>query len=98
MAWSCMLCLIKHMKKYGGMEIAPHILNLDTKWKWVVSFWRPGRYIPGEKASSPQWIVGWPQHRSERGGEEKKYPFTARTRNQNLVPILTEIRHLHGTH
>jgi len=34
-------CLIKHhaMKMYWGTEsIAPRILHLGTRWRWVVSF------------------------------------------------------------
>jgi hypothetical protein len=35
------LCLAKHhaMKTYWGSgDVAPHVLNLGTRWRWVVSF------------------------------------------------------------
>jgi hypothetical protein len=37
----CIFCLIKHhaMKTYWGSgAIVPHILNLGTRWRWVVNF------------------------------------------------------------
>jgi hypothetical protein len=69
------LCLTKHhaMKTYWGSGgIAPHILDLDTRWSWVVSFTFRQLYPQGE---SPWYLLdrrlGGPQSRSERGCEEK---------------------------
>jgi hypothetical protein len=33
-------CFIKHhtMKKYGGVDLVPCILTIDTGWKWVLTF------------------------------------------------------------
>jgi len=40
------VCLIKHqaMKTYGGVGIAPRILNLGTRWRWLPL--SPGRFTP----------------------------------------------------
>jgi hypothetical protein len=66
-------CPCNHaMKTYWGSEsIAPRILNLGTKWSWVVSFMpRPSysgeghRYQQGRRR-------GGPQSHSGHGGEKK---------------------------
>jgi hypothetical protein len=70
------LCLTKYhaMKTYWrSWSIAPRILNLGTRWRWVVSF-TPRPFYPRWKKS---WYLfdmrlGVPQSRSGRGGEEKK--------------------------
>jgi hypothetical protein len=58
------------MKTYEGSEgIAPTILDLSTRWRWVVRF----TTHPQEK--SPWYpldrMLGRLQNRSGRGGEEK---------------------------
>jgi len=54
----------------GG--IAPRVLDLGTRWRWVVSF-TPRPLYPQEK--SPWYPLYrrlvWPQGRSGRGGGEK---------------------------
>jgi hypothetical protein len=68
-------CLIKHhaMKAYWGSGgIAPHILDLGTRWRWVVSFTLRPLYPQGKRPSYPlDRRLGGPQSRSGRGGEEK---------------------------
>jgi hypothetical protein len=47
------------MKTYlGNRGITPRILDLGTRWRWVVSF-TAGRFIPREKAPGTHWIGGW---------------------------------------
>jgi len=47
------------MKKYRGSEvIAPCILNLGTRWRWVVSF-TPCLLYPWWKSAGTHWIRGW---------------------------------------
>jgi hypothetical protein len=57
--------MLKHraMKVYSGSgSIAPRILDLDTRRRWMVSFtWAPAALPPGKE----------PQSRSGRGSEEK---------------------------
>jgi hypothetical protein len=69
------LCLTKHhaMKTYWGSgSIAPRILDLCTRWRWVVSFTHRSLYPQGKSPWYPlnKKLVG-PQSRSGRGGEEK---------------------------
>jgi hypothetical protein len=55
------LHLIKHhaMKTYGGVEVyLPCILNLGTRWRWVVSFTLRPLYSV-ERASGNHRIGGW---------------------------------------
>jgi hypothetical protein len=69
------LCLTKHhgMKTYwrsGG--IAPRILDLGTRWRWVVSFTPRPLYPQGKSPCYPlDRRLGGPQKRSGHGGEEK---------------------------
>jgi hypothetical protein len=68
--------LIKHhaLEPYWGSgRVDQNILDLGTRWRWVVSF-TPGPLYPrGKKSQYPLYRrQGGPQSRSERGGEEKK--------------------------
>jgi hypothetical protein len=61
------------MKAYWGSGvIAPRILDLGTRWRWVVSFTPRPLYHQGK---NPWYLLdrrlGGPQSRSGRGGEEK---------------------------
>jgi hypothetical protein len=56
------LCFFKLATRYEGVlgsgDIAPHILDLGTKWRWVVSFTPPPLYPQG-KGPGTHWIGGW---------------------------------------
>jgi hypothetical protein len=56
----------------GGEDIAPRILNLGTRWRWMVSFTPRPLYPQG---NSPWYPLdrrqGGPQSRPGHGGEEK---------------------------
>jgi hypothetical protein len=69
------LCLTKHhaMKTYWGSGgIAPHILDLGTRCRWVISFTPRPLYPQGKSPWYPlDRRLGGPQSRSGRGGEEK---------------------------
>jgi hypothetical protein len=56
----------------GNGCIAPCILYLGTRWRWVVSFTPRPLYPKGKSLSYPlDRRLGGPQSRSGRGGEEK---------------------------
>jgi hypothetical protein len=61
------------MKAYWGSEgIAPLILDLGTRWRWVVSFTTRLLYPQGNSPRYPlDRRLGRPQSRSGRGGEQK---------------------------
>jgi hypothetical protein len=69
------LCLTKHhaMKTYyGSGGIASRILDLGTRWRWVVSFTSRPLYPQGKSPRYPlDRKLGGPQSRSGRGGQEK---------------------------
>jgi hypothetical protein len=69
----CFLTEHHAMKAYWGSGgIAPRILNLGTRWRWVVSFTPRPLYPQGKNASySSDGRLDGPQSRSGRGGEEK---------------------------
>jgi hypothetical protein len=71
------LCLTKHhaMKTYcGSGGIAPRILDLGTRWRWVVIFIPRPLYPQGNSPWYPlDRRLGGPQSRSGRGGEEKNF-------------------------
>jgi hypothetical protein len=61
------------MKAYlGSGGIAPTILELGTRWRWVISFTPRPLYPQGRSPWYPlDRMLGGPQSRSGRGGEEK---------------------------
>jgi hypothetical protein len=61
------------MNAYWGSEgIAPRILDLCTRWRWVVSFTPRPTYPQGKSSWYPlDRRLGGPHSRSGRGGEEK---------------------------
>jgi hypothetical protein len=69
------LCLTKHhaMKTHWGSGgVAPRILDLGTRWRWVVSFTPRPLYPQGNSPSYPlERKLDGSQSRSGRGGEEK---------------------------
>jgi len=59
-------------KKYvwGSGRIAPRMLNLNTRWRWVVSFTPRPLYPRGKRFRYlPDRRLGKPQSRSGRGGD-----------------------------
>jgi hypothetical protein len=61
------------MKAYWGSDgIAPHILDLSTRWKWVVSFTPWLLYPQGKSPWYPlDRRLGWPHSWSGSGDEVK---------------------------
>jgi hypothetical protein len=61
------------MEAYLGSEgIAPRILDLGTRWEWVISFMPPLLHPQGKSPPYPLYRrLGGPQNRSGRGGEVK---------------------------
>jgi hypothetical protein len=56
----------------GSEGIAPLILWLGTRWRWMVSFTPRSLYPQGKSPWYPvDRRLGGPQSRSGRGGEEK---------------------------
>jgi hypothetical protein len=49
-----------HESVWGSGGIAPCILYLGTRWRWVADFtsW-PDRFTPRERAPCTHWIGGW---------------------------------------
>jgi hypothetical protein len=72
---SCPCALTEHraMKAYwGNRGIVPRILDLGTRWRWVVSFTPRPLYSQGKSLwHSLDRRLGGPQIRSGQGGEEK---------------------------
>jgi hypothetical protein len=64
------------MKMYwgGGVEVQLRALLISPAdgCEWSLSL--PGRFTPGERAPSTDWLGGWvgPQSQPERGGIEKE--------------------------
>jgi len=56
---------------WGSVDIAARILDLDTRWRWVVCFTPRWLYPQGKSPCNPlDRRLGGTQSRSERGGEE----------------------------
>jgi hypothetical protein len=73
--WSCPCALTEHhtMKAYWGCGgITPHILELKTRWKWVVSSTPRPLYPQVKRFWYPMdRRVGGPQSQSGHSGEKK---------------------------
>jgi hypothetical protein len=69
------MCLCKHhaVKTYmGSRGIAPLILDLGTRWRWVVCFTHRPLYPQGKNHRYPlDRRLGGPQSRSGHDGEQK---------------------------
>jgi hypothetical protein len=62
----------RHEGVLGSRSIAPRILHLGTRWRWVVSF--TARPLYSQRKSPCYQLdrrLGGPQSRSVRSGEEK---------------------------
>jgi len=60
-SWRLIHWLIKqHAMKmnWGSGCVSPHILDLDTRWRWVVNFMLSLLY-PWGKYPKTHWIGGW---------------------------------------
>jgi hypothetical protein len=69
----------------GNGGIAPRILDLGTRGRWMVSFTPRPLYPQGKSPWYPLYRrLGGPQSRTRRGDEEKKFPTPAGTRTPYL--------------
>ena len=75
-----------HMKGRGSRGMAPLILKLGTRWKWVVNFTPRPHYSRGIRRCPSNWKLGGRQYRSGGFGEENSLPLT-RFKPRNLRPI-----------
>jgi hypothetical protein len=77
-------CVTKHhvIEMYwGNGGIAPRILDLGTRWRWVVSYTPLPLYSQGQSPLYPLVRrLGGPQRRSGHGGEETNPPVPAGNR------------------
>jgi len=91
-------CSPHHEDVWGSGGIVPRIVNLGSRWRWVVSF-TPRPLYPRGRSFWYQFDrrLGGPHRRSGRGGEEKQSlhcpcrqsnPFRPA---HNLITILTEL-------
>jgi hypothetical protein len=72
------------MKIYGGSEgIAPHILDLGTRWKWVVSFTSQPLYSRG-KSCGIHWTGGLVGPRASLDAVEQRKTLHFRESNPGL--------------
>jgi len=98
------VCFIKYhaIKMYlGSGGIAPRILNLDTRWNWVVTFTPRPFYLRGKRPRYPvDRRLSELQSRSGRDGEEKKShhcpcrDFNPGRPARSLVTVLTDLHRL----
>jgi hypothetical protein len=85
------------MKAYcRSGDTDPRILNLGTRWRWVVSFTLRPLYLQ-EEASCTHWIGGWVGTRAGLDAVTRRnHPILRRESNpccpsRSLVTILTEL-------
>jgi hypothetical protein len=63
---------VDHEGVWGNKWINPHILDLSTRWSWVVSFTHRPLLSPGKYPTNP---LDRPQNLYGRRGEEKILPL-----------------------
>jgi hypothetical protein len=80
----------RHEDVLGSGGKAPRILDLGTRWRWVVSFTTRPLYPQGKIPWYPLYRrLGGPQSRSGHGGEEK-IPSSRRESNPR-TPIVQPV-------
>jgi hypothetical protein len=91
------------MKAYWGSGgVAPRILGIGTRWRWVVSC-TPRPLYPRERAPGTRWIGGWVGLRAgvEYGGGEKNSQLLPGLEPPIIQPVAqrytTELSWLHVT-
>jgi hypothetical protein len=79
------------VKAYCGIGcIAPRILELGTRLRWVVGF-TPGRLTPREGAPGTHWIRGWVGPRSGLDAVMKrKFPSPCRDSNPPIIQFIVQ--------
>jgi hypothetical protein len=90
-----------HHEDVGNGHTASSILNLSTRWRWVVNF-TPSCFTPGERGPPPQYPLerrlGGSHSQSGHGGEEKKIPVPAKNQTLGIqhtaLSLLTELPQL----
>jgi hypothetical protein len=88
------LCLTKHhtMKAYWGSgRIGPHILNLGTRWRWMVSF-TPWPLYHRERAPGTHWIGGWVWPRAVLDAVVKRKIPSPRREPNPRAPIVQPVK------
>jgi hypothetical protein len=88
-----LLCLTKRhaMKTYWGSGgIAPHILDLGIRWRWVVSF-TPRPLYPKERAPGAHWIGGWVGPRAVLNAVVKRKIPSPRRESNPTTPIVQSV-------
>jgi hypothetical protein len=96
--WRWTLCLIKHhaMRTYlGSGSVDGQILNLSTRWRWVVSLW-PICFTSGERTLGIYWIGVWVGPIAGLDAVTGKNPSSCQELNpgcpaHSLVTLLTEL-------
>jgi hypothetical protein len=79
------------MKTYWGSgDIAPHILDLRTRWRWVVSFTTRPIYLR-EKAPGTHWIGGWVGPRAVLDTVVKRKIPSPRRESNPRTPIVQPV-------
>jgi hypothetical protein len=78
----------RHDGILGSGGIAPNILDLGTRWRWVVSFTLRSLYPQGKIPWCPlDRRLSKPQTRSGRGGEEKNSQSLPGLESPTIQPI-----------
>jgi hypothetical protein len=83
-------CLTQHhaaKRHWRSGGIAPDILDLGTRWRWVVSFTTRPLYPQGK---SPRYPLGGLQGRCGRGGENKN---STKVQSLYVSEMLQKLRH-----
>jgi hypothetical protein len=78
---------LRHEGVWGSWCIDPLFLDLDTSWRWLVSFTPLPLYSRGKSLRYPlDRRLGGPQSRSGRSGEEKiLHPTKTRNSDPSVV-------------
>jgi hypothetical protein len=73
---------------WGSGGIAPRILDIKTRWKWVTIFTPRPLYLQGKSPWHPlDRRLGGPQNRSGRGGKEKNSQPLSRLEPPIIQPL-----------
>jgi hypothetical protein len=84
----------RHEDVLGSGGIAPRILDIGTRWRWVVSF-RPRPLYPRERAPGTHWIGGWVGPKAVLDTVMKRKIPSPRRESNPRIPIVQLVAQRH---
>jgi hypothetical protein len=83
-------------KAWKNVGMAPHTINLSTRWEWLVSSTHQSLHSQRKSPTSTHWRRGWVGPRASVNGMKKR-KSRAPARNLSTIPWLSSLHPSHCT-